>query len=469
MSGINEGIGLLYSALDNIATRKILSGTLKKCKKCSDKKLKVALDILYGNREGCFKCRLTAKILKKIISAGAKAFGASDQQLKETFKREEWRRGLLAVLSGIAKFGVEKPFVPGAPFQVVWNITYNCNLRCKHCYASAGKSGVNELSPPQVKKGIDKLAALGVPILAFSGGEPLVRKDIFELTSYAAQYGMYVALATNGTLITREKAHEMKKNGIKYVQISLDGATPETHDSFRGVNSAFERAIKGIKNAVEANFFTNVATTATHYNYKEIPEIIDLCEKLGTNWVMVYNFVPTGRGTFIKESDLTPDEREELLKMLYKKLKTSEVNVLSTAPQFARIALQCEEGMVPTHFQNLPSEGVPRRLAEFIGGCGAGRSYLALEPNGDIQPCVFFQLKIGNILEANLEELWQNNPVLKELRDKDLLEQHCGACEYRYYCGGCRARAYGYFGDYLKADPGCVNNRELYERLTKNA
>ena len=207
----------------------------------------------------------------------------------------------------------------------------------------------------------------------------------------------------------------------------------------------------------------------TRYNYKQLPDIIQFGEDLGANWFMAYNFVPTGRGKEIFETDLTPDEREEMLKMLWGELrKGRKINVLSTAPQFARVALQHEEGesqkIVPTHFYNPKLAGQLVDLAEFIGGCGAGRFYMSMRANGDLQPCVFFPLKVGNILEDDFEELWEKNEVLSNLRNKDILEGFCGKCDYRYYCGGCRARAYAYTGDYLAPDPGCIYNKEVYEK-----
>ena len=232
---------------------------------------------------------------------------------------------------------------------------------------------------------------------------------------------------------------------------------------------AFEKTIKGIKNAVKEGFFVEIATTVTKFNYREIPKIMDLSEKLGANWFMAYNFIPTGRGKEIVEMDLSPEEREEMLKMLWNELKKrKKLNVLSTAPQFARVALQQESGeeeqIVPTHFYNPKLAGQLVDLAEFIGGCGAGRFYIAMHPNGDLQPCVFFPLKVGNIRKDDFEDLWKNNKVLKDLRNKDILEGSCGKCPYRYYCGGCRARAYAYTGDYLAPDPGCIYNKKAYEK-----
>jgi len=253
----------------------------------------------------------------------------------------------------------------------------------------------------------------------------------------------------------------MKESGIQLVQISLDGANAKTHDEFRGIPGAFDKTIKGIKNCVKEGFFVNISTTATNYNYRQIPEIIDLCERVGVNWFMVYNFIPVGRGENIRQWDLTPNEREELLKMLWEKTKVSKISVLSTAPQFARIALQKKFGneiIVPTHFYTLKLKRRLANLSEFIGGCGAGRFYCAIRPQGNIEPCVFFPLTIGNIKTDDFEDIWNHNKIFTELRNKDLLKLNCGKCDYRYYCGGCRARAYAYFGNWLAPDPGCINN-----------
>ncbi|MCS7131092.1 MAG: radical SAM protein, partial [Archaeoglobaceae archaeon] len=180
----------------------------------------------------------------------------------------------------------------------------------------------------------------------------------------------------------------------------------ETHDSFRGIRGSFDRAVEGIKNAVKHGFFVNVSMTVTKLNYEEVPQVIELCEKIGVNWFMHYNFIPTGRGREILNYDLTPEQRDKLLRLLYERNFSSKISLLSTAPQFARVALQCNGGLIPTHFSNLNAGKRLRQLAEFIGGCGAGRFYFAIKANGDITPCVFFPLVVGNVRVDDLEELW---------------------------------------------------------------
>lgn len=460
-------IQMFENVVNKWSTKKIIKKLSEYCEKDGASRLEVALELYVGVRkDACLKCKLAKRFISSLIRLGGGSFGASEEQIKEKFRDKYWRKGLANVIKGLGVFGVHKPFIPGAPFQVVWDITYACNLKCKHCYANAGEKLRDELTTSEAKQVIDKLAKMGVVILAFSGGEPLVRHDFYEVAKYASDKGLYVAVATNGTLINKETSKKLKEAGVQYLQISLDGASAKTHDSFRGVNGAFERTIQGIKNAVEEGFFVSVATTATKLNYHEIPKIIELCEELNVNWFMMYNFVPTGRGRFILENDLTPDEREELLEQLWEKLKTSNVSVLSTAPQFARVALEAEDAtVIPTHFYNPNLPNQLRSLSDFIGGCGAGRFYMAIKPNGDVIPCVFFPLVVGNVRKDDLEDLWLNSPVFRTLRERDILQGSCGTCPYRYVCGGCRARAFGYFNEITAPDPGCVRNLAFYNRL----
>lgn len=475
-----RSIELLRSTIDRPLVRTILRRLSGRCGKDGKSRIEVALELFVGERtSACWFCsHIVYPIVSWAIRKGGASFGVDEGTLKERFKDPYWRRGLSSVVRGIAKFGVRKPFTPGAPFLVVWNYTKACNLRCKHCYEYAGsKPTPDELTTEEALKAVDVMGEAGVTIIAFSGGEPLLRKDLVEVLKAAREYGIFTAVATNGTLITREVAERMRESGIGYVQISLDGAKSETHDNFRGIPGVFERTIRGIKNCVEAGIFTEVSTVVTKYNYSEVPDIIELCERMGVDWWMMYNFVPTGRGRNIADVDLSPEEREELLRYLWTKLRSNpRSQILSTAPQYARVALQMEEELrkageqseevvIPTHFYNPRLHGQLINLSEFIGGCGAGRFYLALEPNGDITPCVFFPLKVGNIKVDDFEELWDTNEVFQDLRDRDRLKPHCGECEYRYVCGGCRARAYAYLGDYLAPDPGCINNIEVWNTL----
>jgi radical SAM protein with 4Fe4S-binding SPASM domain len=277
---------------------------------------------------------------------------------------------------------------------------------------------------------------------------------------------------------------EFKRAGLRFVQISLDGANSETHDSFRGVPGSFEKTILGIKNSVAEDLFVEVAMTATHHNLVELHDTITLSRNLGVRWFMVYNFVPTGRGLDILDADLTPNEREGMLQKILEMATSKnpeDMEVLSTAPQLGRLARMAASRMCtpsspsadnqvyPTHFFNARLPAQMKELSEFIGGCGAGRFYVAIEPNGDIFPCVFFphipEVRIGNILKDDFHDLWTSSDILRDLRNKDLLKGACGSCEHRNVCAGCRARALGYFGDYLGPDPGCIYNHDAWQSL----
>jgi len=498
MSGSADTASTLQTfkaAADNPFSRSVLKALSKHCNRDGANRLDVALELYVGERkDACVSCRISRILLSPILSLACRGFGLTEDQLKSKFRDPYWRRGLVSVIKGIAWFGLRRPYVPGAPFQVVWNITRACNLKCLHCYESAGTKDPDELSTEEAIRGINILADAGVLILAFSGGEPTIRPDILKLIRHASDRGMFPAVATNAIVLAqRKKVHEFKKAGLQFAQISLDGFNPRTHDSFRGVPGAFEKTVQGIKNCVAEGLFVELATTATQYNIKEVPDLIDFAAKLGVNWFMLYNFIPTGRGTDIVESDLTPDERENVLRLCWNQMKVSGIDVLSTAPQYARIAQEVEakpdlaeasvvmaqdlqrdaDGtVVPTHLFNPKLPNQLRQLADFIGGCGAGRFYICLEPNGDIYPCVFFPheeaTKVGNLFKDDFERIWRHSKLFWDIREKDKLKANCGNCQYRYTCGGCRARAYSYFKDVFAPDPGCVLNKEAWQKIVQN-
>ncbi|MGQ9545438.1 MAG: radical SAM protein [Candidatus Bathycorpusculaceae bacterium] len=415
---------------------------------------------------------------------------------------EAWLRGFGLMMKGIEKYGVRVPFTPAGPFEIVWNFTYQCNLRCKHCYENAGGTKRPELSTEEAKQVLDilsKIAGIGLPALSFSGGEPLARNDFFELAAYAKKRIGYVSIASNGTLITKDAAKRIRDAGIDYAEISIDGATPGVHDEFRGIPGAFEKAMEGVKNCVEEGVDTCIATTLHRDNLSELDKLIELSKQLGVRF-MHFNYIPTGRAKAYVELDLTPDERLHVLETigkeiigLYlqakeKELKHGKSNVkvdrfFSTCPQYASVTRELskrfgEKFMVEAHYA--AKKGV-ESVANFLGGCGAGRLYCCLEPNGDIKPCVFFPTNkdtvLGNILKDDFEEIWDKHPLLWKLRIRENLQDYvvdgtrvgCGSCPDKYICGGCRARAYGYFnGNVNTPDIGCIHNKPLWEKIAGN-
>jgi radical SAM protein with 4Fe4S-binding SPASM domain len=441
------------------------------CTKCGLTYLKAALsDFSLGHQTPrSLKCHLFSELLSMILTVGCATFKIDLETARSSLRVPYFRSGLINVLEGISKYGVTRPQRLASPFLVVWNLTNACNLRCQHCYQRADKPTPDELSTEEAKRIIDQLYESNVSSIAFSGGEPMMRPDFYELAQYAANKGFYVSVATNGTLLTRQNVKRLKEAGVGYVEVSLDGARAETHDAFRGVEGAFDRTVHGIRNAVEGGLYTGIATVSTRNSLYEIPKIFELAKSLGVGQVIVFNFVPTGRGEEIVNIDLSPNQREELLKYLYKELTGGEIEALSTAPQYSRVCLQQSlvEGLnvsAPTHFAALQLNARTRQLADFLGGCGAGRLYCAIQPNGIVTPCVFLPIVVGDLRKQTLKEIWETSKVLSDLSDRDALKGRCGHCQYRHVCGGCRARAYAYYGDYLAPDPGCI--RELEEPST---
>ncbi len=237
---------------------------------------------------------------------------------------------------------------------------------------------------------IDQLSENDVVVLAFSGGEPLMGDDFFEVASYASRKNMYVTLATNGTLLTKKMVDKLVECGVKYIEISLDGATPMIHDSFRGITGTWKRTIEGIKNAVERDeLFVCVASTITKHNFEEVNSLIDLASELGTKRFLAFNFIPTGNAVNIQDIDLTPAMREKLLETLFLRLKKGGLEVMTTAPQFARVCMsKSRNTFAMAHFGTYETSDKTRMLAEFIGGCRAGRLYFSIQPNGIVTPCV---------------------------------------------------------------------------------
>ncbi|KAA8921929.1 radical SAM/SPASM domain-containing protein [Thermoplasma sp.] len=413
------------------------------------------------------------RMIEAALKRGMKTFHVDSMgAIKNALKEKYVRKGVALTLRSVAKYGITKPQIFDAPLMVVWNTTKQCNLNCLHCYANAGSKHPDEMTLDQKIRAIDMMDEAGVTMIAFSGGEPLISPDFWKIAEYASNKGFYTTIATNGTLLTKGVVDRLADVGIKYVEISLDSPDPEVHNRFRGQQMAWERTVQGIKNVVEKGVFdTAIATTATKYNYRQMDRMLDLAIQLKVKKFIVFNFVPTGRGKEIIDEDLTPKEREDLLNFLYDKWQQKVgPDIYSTSPEYSRIGInKILEGTgktySPTHFATMETGSNGIAMAEFIGGCGAGRVYAALEDNGDLEPCVFLPIRVGNILRDGLQNIWENSKVLKDLRDRDHLEGVCGTCPFKYSCGGCRARAYGYYGDYMQLDPGCLLNQSAYEEV----
>jgi len=416
--------------------------------------------------------KLYGSMTNVIIDIALKMFHGNKEEVKEALSDPAVRRGLALVFEGLAKYGVTVPQRLPAPFLIVWNFTNMCNLRCKHCYQRADKPLPDELTLEEKIDVVRQLDEAGVAAVALSGGEPTIHPHFFRVVEELSKRGIYVAVATNGWLFAERKyLIRAKIKGVRYIEVSVDSADPEKHDKFRGVPGSWKRATQTLKNAVAIKLNHAMAVTVTRNNIDEIDDILDLAEEIGVRRVVFFNFVPTGRGKEIIDLDLSPEEREEFLKKIALEMRRRNLEIVSTAPQFGRACLQVGIGMVaPTHMYvgkpgELDMDKVITSLAELVGGCGAGRIYAALEPEGTVTPCVFLPVPVGNVREKSFREIWETSELFQKLRDRNNLWGYCKTCPFREICGGCRARAYGYFRDPLAPDPGCIYNKKYYEEV----
>ena len=285
------------------------------------------------------------------------------------------------------------------------------------------------------------------------------------MAKYAADRGLYVSVASNGTLLTKTNVQKLKESKVNYLDVSIDGSSAESHDNFRGVPGTFDKAIAGLKNCVEADLCVCIATTVGKKNMEELPAIIDLAEEIQAERFTYFNFIPTGRGKAHFDQDLSAQEREKVLVYLLNRMSAGcKTTILATAPQLARVALQCqgpkgtgEVMMSMAHMQTVKVTKKAVPLGDFIGGCGAGRLYCSISPQGDVHPCVFLPVKVGNLKTQKFKDIWLKAPLFNAFRNRANLKGLCGKCEYKFICGGCRARSAAYHnGDALNGDPGCI-------------
>jgi len=344
-----------------------------------------------------------------------------------------------------------------------WESTIQCNLTCAHCRRlEDNETRVTDLDTNQARSMIDQLVVLGreqpmMPILVFSGGEPLCRPDLFELVSYADAHGIIPALATNGTLIDDTWALRIAASTIERVSISLDGATAKTHDQLRQLPGAFDRAVAGIRRLADHQVPFQINMTLTKHNVHELGALYDLAVKLGAVAVHPFMLVPVGCGEELAETDmLSPEEYEKALHVVAKLEQRGGLQIKVTCgPHYERV--KRELGMsspVPAHGHTHAPGAHPQGATS--RGCLAGQGVLFVGHQGDVFPCGYLPVHCGNILETDLTDIWQDNPDLSCMADSANLEGKCGACEFRKVCGGCRARAYAASQNYLAAEPFCA-------------
>ncbi len=350
------------------------------------------------------------------------------------------------------------------PRLVFWETTAACNLKCIHCRASATDSASpDDLSTAEAIAMIDAIREVSAPILVLSGGEPLVRPDIFRLARHASERGLKVALATNGTMVDRDVALRAKEAGVERASVSLDGPDAATHDSFRQMPGSFEAALRGISAFREAGIPFQVNTSVANHNRDRLPEILDLAVRLGAVAFHLFLLVPVGCGLEISEEEqISPEEYERILNWFYDASRTLPISLKATcAPHYYRILRQraAQEG-VRVSRETHGMDAVTR-------GCLAGTAVCFVSHRGDVYPCGYLPVSAGNVRLQRFADIWREAPVFREMRDYDCLKGKCGVCEFRGVCGGCRARAFGETGDYLGEEPYCVYEPRSSGRRTE--
>jgi len=391
------------------------------------------------------------------------------------------------------------------PRLIFWEVTKGCNLRCIHCRATATElSSPLDLPTTKALNLIEQISQYAKPILVLSGGEPLFRADIFDLASFATSRGLRVALATNGTQVTKEVARKIVDAGVRRVSISLDGANAATHDAFRGIPGAFDGAVKGFRNLQEVGMSLQINMTIARHNAHQLPEVLDLAKSMGADALHTFLLVPVGCGVDIATEQMVPaDEYERILNWFYDRSQEGGIELKATcAPHYFRVmrqrraaerrassspaaaaatpASKPDNGAIgPTDITMPGSTGIalhphaagdgkghPEGMHAVTKGCLAGTGVCFISHQGEVYPCGYLPVLAGDLRRQTFAEIWENSAVFQQLRETENLKGKCGRCEFRNICMGCRARAYAASGDYLDEEPFCIYEPRAAEPRT---
>lgn len=329
----------------------------------------------------------------------------------------------------------------------VLHITNQCNLKCKHCYASAGSKLENELSLKEIRNLVDDLEDLGTQYIILSGGEPFLHKGFFNILGYCEKKKIHTMVTSNGTLITDAIAKKLKNYSyLDSIQISIDSHDPLKHNNFRGVNNAFQLALKGIKYCIKNGIKVSVMTTLSKINIDNMEDMLTFFSSLGVNGIAFERFVPEGRGIAMQEQTLSPQElKVSLAKLVKLREANPKIKIWSNDPLLQFLDKKLNK-LTKYYKENNNA----------CGGCSAGIVGSCITPDGYVTPCTRLYKRIASIREQSLKDIWENNKLFKTLRRrKGNLKGKCGKCEYINVCGGCRAAAYHVAGDVCAEDPSC--------------
>ncbi len=414
-------------------------------------------------------------------------------------------------------FGMAAKQAMAKPRLVFWEVTKGCNLHCIHCRATATElSSPLDLPTSKAKEIIEQIAAYANPILVLSGGEPLYRRDIFDLAKLATAKGLRVALATNGTLVTKDVAEKIRDAGVKRVSISLDGADVHTHDTFRGIPGAFEAAVNGLRNLKQLGMGVQINMTIARHNADQLPAVLELAKTLGADALHTFLLVPVGCGVDIAaEQMVAPEEYEKMLNWFYDQSLEGGIELKATcAPHYFRVVRQrraaerkeaalsgapspagkgatsesgigpvemampgstgiiinknrelaglaahpplAGKGAAPQAHGGHPGSGHPDGMNAMTKGCLAGTGVCFISHEGEVFPCGYLPVVAGDLKQQTFGDIWENSVTFEQLRDTNNLQGKCGCCEFRNVCMGCRARAYAATGNMMDEEPFCV-------------
>jgi heme b synthase len=343
----------------------------------------------------------------------------------------------------------------GADLRLIaWEVTRSCNLNCRHCRASAEKGPyIGELTTSECENLLRNIAGFAKPIIILTGGEPMLRPDIYHIAQFGTSLGLRMVMAPCGKLLTEETCNKIKASGIQRISLSIDGATAETHDAFRRVPGAFDGVMKGIEAARKTGLEFQINTTVTKLNIDELPAIFDLATRLDASSFHPFLLVPTGRGKELSEQEIPPAEYERVLNWIYEHRSSSGITLKPTcAPHYYRILRQRE------HKAGRTVKPESHGLDAMTKGCLGGQGFAFISHVGQVQICGFLDVSAGNIKDNgfDFQSVWERSPLFQEMRNLNGYHGRCGYCEYRTFCGGCRARAFAVTGDYLAEEPFCV-------------
>ena len=354
-----------------------------------------------------------------------------------------------------------------APFTIAWEVTRACAFACVHCRADAQHTrDPRELTTEEGHHLLDRFKEFGSPIVVFTGGDPMMRRDLFELIHYATELGLRASLTPTATALpTLERLNKAMEAGVRRIALSLDAPSPEVHDAFRQVPGSWERTMKILRNAHSVGLSAQINTTVTKFNVHLLPDMVRFVEEVGAVQWSVFFLVPTGRGQI--QHMISPEEHERVFHWLFDLSQRGTFDIKATAaPMYRRVAIERKRQLPPPDGRGVGGEteisfqGAGFQYADGLNrpvkGVNDGRGFLFISHIGEIMPSGFLPVSAGNVREVDVVETYRHHPLFRDLRDPDKLKGRCGRCKYRVVCGGQRGRAYALTGDYLESDPACV-------------